>query len=127
MGSFDLRLALPFRGASRCYFIAPATEMRAARIRLGHTRNRDCIFITGWRGGKQMDTAVATERQSNETGCSSLSWGEADVRGPFPDAVAAHGPAARIERSRFTGAGRRATTEVGSFARTVGGSHRNRA
>jgi hypothetical protein len=91
--SSDFGLALPFRGAFNYYFIAPATEMRAARIRFGHTRNRDCIFITGRRGGKQMDTAVAAERQLNETGCSSLSWGEADVRGPYPDAVAAHGPA----------------------------------
>jgi hypothetical protein len=45
--SSDFGLALPFRGAFNYYFIAPATEMRAARIRFGHTRNRDCIFIRG--------------------------------------------------------------------------------
>ena len=64
--SFDFGLALPFRGAFRYYFNGPATEMRAARIRFGNTRNRDCILITGPRSGKQMDAAIAAEGQLNE-------------------------------------------------------------
>jgi hypothetical protein len=64
--SFDFGLAPPFRGAFRYYFKAEGTEMRAARLRFGNTRNRDCVLITGQWGGKQMDAAIAAGDQLPE-------------------------------------------------------------
>jgi hypothetical protein len=61
--SFDFGLAPTFRSAFRYYFNAKDTEMRAARLRFGNTRNRDCILITGKWDGKQMDAAIAAEGQ----------------------------------------------------------------
>jgi hypothetical protein len=64
--SFDFGLASRFRGAFRYYFNAEGTEMRAARLRFGNTRNRNCLLITGQWGGKQMDAAIAAEDQLPE-------------------------------------------------------------
>jgi hypothetical protein len=77
--SFDLGLAPRFRSAFRYYFNAEGTEMRAARLRFGNTRNRDCLLITGQWGGKQMDAAIAAEDQLPEIWMLLVSAGVAPM------------------------------------------------
>ena len=64
--SFDFGLTSRFGAAYRYYLDGEDTEMRAARLRFGNTRNRDCILITGPWAGKQMDAAIAADGQLAE-------------------------------------------------------------